>query len=293
MPTRKSRTRRSSLTLEKITMDLVVDQNCFRAPELQSHLAASPDNRAVVTDMAVFEMLKGKDPMLTAEKSLTILSDYPDQVRCTAGTGDLMRMELTQKTSVVSPLDDELTKRMQVLLREIARFLKGERKSFPLDEAHITRERAIALLQRSDHDFHKGTLNGGVDVLRKRITPELQKQIRSGSLTKEVYEFAYQTGYIAFKNSVSKFDLSEEDIKRLYLDYCLTARNTIVYILSCMRWFEVGGAESMAAADITNDLHDVDYVVISSYFDGILSKEKRVNLLYRRMRDFFEGNRKQ
>ncbi len=76
----------------------VVDQNCLGRPELRAYLEASKENEAVVTDMAIFEMLKGSDPTWGAKRRLEIASDFPDQVFCTAGTGELMRREITSHT---------------------------------------------------------------------------------------------------------------------------------------------------------------------------------------------------
>jgi hypothetical protein len=55
---------------------------------------------AVLTDTAVFEMLKGSAPTYVATKSLEVLSRFPDQVIVTDGTGVLMRKELAECKSL-------------------------------------------------------------------------------------------------------------------------------------------------------------------------------------------------
>jgi hypothetical protein len=240
--------------------------------------------------MAIFEMLKGGDPIYSAKRSLAIISEFPNQVYCTAGTGDLMRHELKERRLITTPIDEDLTGRMRHLLPGVAAFLAGRSSQFPLDETHVVQERAAALQQRLDHAFHKKMLDGGIAVLREKLSPELQKEIRSGTLSKDVYNFAFQTSFIAFRDAIADYKLPEEEVEQLFRKYCLTARQTIVYTLASMRWFEVGGPEAMSAEKVTNDLHDIDYVVLASYFDGIFSKEARVNTLYTRMKDFFAAN---
>jgi len=59
-----------------------------------------------------------------------------------------------------------------------------------------------------------------------------------------------------------------------------------------MQWFETHGADSLSKEAVTNQFIDNDYVVSATYFDGILSEEKRVNALYAKMKDMLEANYK-
>ena len=59
-------------------MKTVVDQNCLGRPEMRAYLEAYKENEAVVTDMAIFEMLKGSDATWEAKRRLEIVSDFPD-----------------------------------------------------------------------------------------------------------------------------------------------------------------------------------------------------------------------
>ncbi len=271
-------------------MKLVIDQNSLRSSGLRSFLESSDENTAVITDMAMFEMLKGGDPVYVAKQSTGVLSDFPKQVVSTYATGELMRQELSEGVAIESLIDSDTTSRMQLLLSQINDFNNGRRSSFPLNRTDILEARSTALSQRLNHSSNKSNLDGGVDVLRTHLSPELQKDIRAERLTKGVYSFAYQTGFLAFRDAVEAegFNLSDEELQALYLDNCFTSRYSIIYTLSNMTWFAQGGAESMPSEKVTNDLHDIDYLLISSYFDGIMSKEKRVNKLYDKMKLFFE-----
>ena len=271
-------------------MKLVIDQNSLRSSKLRSFLEESNDNTAVITDMAMFKMLKGIDPVYTAKQSMAILSDFPEQVVGTSGTGELMTKELSERQAIVSPIDSDITSRMQLLLKLINDFNHGKRSSFPLNEANILQARTTALSQRSNHTFNKTNFDGGVHALRTHLSLELKKEIRAENLTKEVYTYAYQAGFLAYRDAVDAegFNLSDEGFKALYLEFCFTSRFSIIYTLSNMTWFAQGGAESMPSEKVTNDLHDIDYLLISSYFDGVMSKEKRVNKLYDKMKQFFE-----
>lgn len=277
-------------------MKLVIDQNCLRDRKehsenlLRAHLLASPDNGAVITDMAVFEMVKGEDPIYGVQQSLAVLSEFPDQVFCTSGRGELMRRELQDKKAIATPLDECLTKRMRSLLRRVSDFRRGAISRFPLDEARVIAARD-ATQERLDHETNERMLKGGVKTLRDKLTPTLKEEIRSGRLTQEVYEFVYQSSFIAFSDSVSCALPNKEQLESIFLENCLIARTVMVYSLATMKWFEKGGIEAMPKERITNEMHDFDYVVMSSYFDGILSRETRVNELYTRMKDFFEVNK--
>lgn len=201
-----------------------------------------------------------------------------------------MRRELQDKKAIATPLDECLTKRMRSLLRRVSDFRKGTISQFPLDEARVVAARD-ATRERLDHETNERMLKGGVKALRDKLTPSQKEEVRSGLLTQELYAFAYQSSFIAFRDSVSSPLLTTEQVESLFLEYCLTARTVMVYGLATMKWFEKGGIEAMPREKITNEMHDFDYVVMSSYFDGVLSRETRVNELYTRMKDFFEVNK--
>jgi hypothetical protein len=84
--------------------------------------------------------------------------------------------------------------------------------------------------------------------------------------------------------------LKPETVQQLYLDYCLTARISMVGLLFAIQWFQTGGADSLKKEAATNQFIDNDYVACATYFDGILSQEARVNDLYGRLKALLEGN---
>jgi hypothetical protein len=270
-------------------MEYVIDQNYFRAPELRNYLSDSRQNIAILTDTAIFEMLKGSDPVLTASESLTILSDFPDQVCCTSGSGNLMRSELQQHKAIITPLDTNYTKTVRAFLHAIADYLrKGRVGEFPIAQAKLRNEIDTAIKQRSDHSHNKKAIVNPLQVLRTNVTPELQKKIRKGELSDDVYKFVYQAGFISFQYAIKNSSISNNIAEQMYLNYCFLSRYIIVYILSSLRWFELGGAEGLAPEKATNDMLDIDYLVMSSYFDGIFSRETENNVRYQKMFDFFK-----
>lgn len=46
------------------------------------------------------------------------------------------------------------------------------------------------------------------------------------------------------------------------------------------RWMSVGGAKQVKPGNIQNDLIDVIFAAYATYFDGILSADKKVNAIY-------------
>jgi hypothetical protein len=276
-------------------MKLVIDQNRLRSKAheanapLEAHLATAKENLAVLTDTAVFEILKGSAPTYVASKSLEILSRFPDQVIVTDGTGVLMRKELTECKPIAGIASHELTQRFRAMLRKASRFYAGQEKTFPLDEALVAKELPAIKAQRLDHQENKKVLTDGVAALKKQ-SAQLQRKIRKGVFDKEVYEFVYQAAFVSFRDAISDFKLQTETVNQLYLDYCLTARVSMVGLLFAMQWFETNGADTLKEEAATNQFIDNDYVVCATYFDGILSEEGRVNALYGKLKSLLEAN---
>jgi hypothetical protein len=129
----------------------------------------------------------------------------------------------------------------------------------------------------------------GINAL-KLASPLLQSKMRKGVFDKEVYQFLYQTAFVGFRDAIAGFNLPPETVQQLYLDYCLTARISMVGLLFAMQWFETGGAESLKKEGATNQFIDNDYVACATYFDGILSEEGRVNALYGKLKNLLEAN---
>src|SRR5271156_2385980 len=50
------------------------------------------------------------------------------------------------------------------------------------------------------------------------------------------------------------------------------------------RWMSVGGAKQVKPTNIRDDLIDVIFAAYATYFDGILSADKKLNAIYRGVR---------
>ena len=252
--------------IKKSPMKLVIDQNRLRTnphdayPPLEMHLKANKSNMAVLTDTAVFEMLKGIAPTYTATKSLEVLSRFPDQVIVTDGTGVLMQKELAECKAIAGIASHELTQRFRAMLRKAAAFYAGQEKTFPLDETLVAKELPAIKAQRLNHQDNKKMLTDGIAAL-KTLSGPLQSKIQKGVFDKEVYDFAFKTAFIGFKDAISSYNLKTETVEQLYLNYCLTARVSMVGLLYAMQWFESSGAEALKAEAATNQFIDNDYVV--------------------------------
>jgi hypothetical protein len=47
--------------------------------------------------------------------------------------------------------------------------------------------------------------------------------------------------------------------------------------LLIIKWLSEGGYQSLSVEKMQNDIIDVTYVAYASYFDGLLSKDKKMN----------------
>ena len=266
-------------------MKVVIDQNCFRSSELVAYLAGA-ENQAVITDTAMYEMLKGADPVYAAKLSLSTLSKCPDQVITTGAAGALMLREFNTGIPITDPIDKIQTEQVRQLLTEIAAAAAGA--PFPFDRAIVQARLATAMSQRRNHVFNKRALVKGVYAIKSLVSEDIRNDVKAGKMTKKVHEFISETGFHTLKKIAASFPLTDQKIDRLYSEFSLSARYIMVYLLSQLGWFETGGSESMHDHDATNDLHDVDYIVLGSYFDGVLSREKRVNRICKNFQKFRE-----
>ena len=53
-------------------------------------------------------------------------------------------------------------------------------------------------------------------------------------------------------------------------------------------WEEQGRLEGLSPKKVTNDYLDREYVLAATYFDGLLTKEDRMNVAYRAMQQLLQ-----
>lgn len=232
----------------------VVDQNMLRSDDLEKYL--SEGNQIIITDHLMLEPFKAepKNHSLMINRNLQILTAYPNQtIVISGGLGDLMRIEKSQGFPISI---DQLVSEENTLI--FNNWLENHNKL-------IYRGLNIAMERiNEDQNYIKDTYKPLIQKLSSGIKGEERRRYKGdkSSRVADIKDTALELLKIEFNHDVNSFI----EKKSIWLTFC------IVHIWRILDWAIKNGADS--SKSINGDQFDIKYVVLSCFFDGLLTKEK-------------------
>lgn len=253
----------------------VIDQNYFRSAELQELIQNEPQSKIVIPDVALVEMCKSEQWESTMTRSLKGLSAFRGRVFHAMSVGDGLNAELTSGKSIEQNL---LPREYRDFLRETilnvehgsGRALENLRNKMVSAQSKISDEEL-------NHERNQEGLKRRIGIVENALAGERLKDLRAGRISpadKLSYirtiafdlclTFLINHGYS--KNKATIFLKKQPLILRFYY----------ISVRHAVDWAASGGIDSLPAHKATNDLLDQEYVLIASFFDGLLTREPRV-----------------
>lgn len=259
---------------------IVLDQNVLRSEGLKSLIISDPSCRFIFTDEALLEMCKSPQWEETLRSSLATLSKVPSRVKMTMSVGMALRWEMEHKRSISGRLvDHEATS----FIREILQSLDRSTDSANLQQMRTQMVEAHAELQAEElnHNVNKTQLVELVNVTEQFIQDHFKKALRRNSISREEKLTAiYNQTPMLLEHFFVEAGFTKGKARSFIKQRPLILRKTYLRLWRCLSWIGQGGLESFPGNKITNEGFDHDYVVVASFFNGILSKEHKVNEVY-------------
>lgn len=259
---------------------LIVDQNYMRSHELVSVIDNNPDVKFILPDASLMEMCKKPEWESTLMASLRSLSKCPERVFLSMSIGEAIRWETKERTSIGGRLlPKEFTDFIRDLLSDIARDQQGN--SVQIIAGKIASAQAGWATDEFDHVKNKERVFAFVKKLSDSLTDEFKKWLRSKSLSKgELLPAIKEGGLAAMESYCAREGISNKGLRSLVKSRSAMLRLVYLRLWLGFFWIANGGIENVADNKVTNDLVDHDYVITATFFDGVLSKENRVNEAY-------------
>jgi hypothetical protein len=244
-------------------MKKVLDQNMARSELLRDYLTKG--NTIIVTDDFLLEPCKSSDLEYTLNQQLEILRDYPDQILVTYDRGELVRKELAQGM----PLAPEalISSSSTEWFRELLTFRDEQFKK----SVNVLQLEAEERLKYQDNFLEtniRSVIMKAEELIRKKPNSKSEYRVELKRLS-DIKETSLTVlnmllvDRVMNKKSISNFNTG----KSFTLFYLFT------HLWRIIDWALKGGA-SNAKKGISGDSFDLKYVLVSCYFDGVLSKEK-------------------
>lgn len=243
-------------------MRYVLDQNMSQDPRLDKLLKVG--NEIILTDDYFVEPFKHHSPKTMFSYNLKILREYSNQILVTYDRGDLIRKELSNFIPIKT--NDLIDERSTIFIRNL---LKCKEKQFIND---------LNLWKKEANDRIKYHTN----FLEKHIRKLAQT---TSDLLKSKNEImVYKTDKDKRLNDIK--ETSFEVLKQMLNDHCsdrnilnifkkdlsINYSHIFIHLWRVVDWAIKDGFQN-ATKSIKGDSFDMKYILISSFFDDILTQE--------------------
>jgi hypothetical protein len=258
-------------------MRKIIDSNFLRSDELRTYLSRSRRNEVVLNDYAFMEAYKG-DTLNSIYHSMEVLVGYPRQVIVLKSTGFVCGLR-----GRVAGLQRRMIDARQT--REFGEFcqalLAAKRGDLSLESQLLDFGR-VATVQMDRVLADLGEMPDVIEDMAKTYSDTELKILRKGepATNEMMIKFIHtvmQVSATLFRNhpQVNKWPNAHE------LPYTFIFRSSLCWILIARRWISVGGAKKVKTENLRNDMVDGFFASYATYFDGLLSFDKKLVELYR------------
>ena len=260
---------------------LVLDQNVLRdrnALESALDRCCREDLGLLITDNSAFEWSKGSKPFDTWRRSLEILSVYPEFVSVSRRLTDLLDDERLSAYPCNVVVHDGLTTSFRKILHELRvadytslqAILDGPARTL-LPES---------LLEWGNHVQHKQWIVFVRDELRNMVSEKKLKSLRRDPQAGLVQWLSSEDG-LRFVFQGIKQEM-KDDVAALRLTQRTSALGAFVSTFGAigMYWLLQGGLDTAPPQTITNDFQDIEYAVVGSLCQDLVTKDKRLATIY-------------
>ena len=258
-------------------MKKVIDINYLQKPLLEDYLAKNRDNYVVFTDFACMEIYKCNALKNLACK-LKIVSQYPDQVIVLKGTQEIVSLTLTTNKLPQSLIDNIQTIGFPAFCKNIKSACEGDKL---LSKEVLSKESYASQYLNEQMQSHQLIVDG-IKGFAKSYDPSHLKALRNGKDLSPDFMYRITKDIL----SLTRLSLEKHPDVQFFPEFELLKSSYVFRFMICgyllsLRWIKDGGVDQVSTNILRNDVVDMTYVTYATYFDGLLSLDKKLNAIYR------------
>lgn len=258
-------------------MHLVIDSSAMRQDELREFFSRSQSNKAVLTDYSAMEAYSG-DSLEKIYRSMSVVSDYPRQV---------VVLKATSKVAGLNGKEKGLRRRLvdQHQTSEFGKFVTDLRKA-----QNGSRPHQQALLQMGaaarEHLDEKmlGEMCGmgaAIQDFSNVFDSDEIKALRNGSdLPAGCIDKLVKFGMTVAADMFGRMPGFKKLPALPELPNTFPFRVSIAGVIMMATWIEKGGHQSAPDTKFRNDFVDCMFAAYATYFDGLMTRDKRLRSIY-------------
>ncbi|MBO9107294.1 hypothetical protein J5288_01105 [Agrobacterium sp. S2/73] len=261
---------------------LVIDSNMLQSENLRHFLKTSSTNFAVLPDFAWFEIYKQRS-IEAVVSALAVIGDFPEQVIVLKSGREIAEIDpRTAKMLFMMQYEDAAGS-----IREMVDILNGPARSDPeiLDQLDRLWDGAV--------NFLPGMLEGAQDIITS--LPEMSEQmfkpqhlriIRQNSqytteMFSSIFGAADQICETLSDKGKQRSTPTGPDEHRTHTYLYRYALALVIYLL----WWIKNGNQAQRRIDrARNDLIDLSFAVYATYYEGLMTSDKKAGWMYENLR---------
>jgi hypothetical protein len=272
----------------------VIDQNMLNdAPTgIARLLAAAPDLTVVVPDTAFVEMMKSEEWELTMELSLRELHAYPGRVEMVIAVGEALGGEL--RTGRPTFARDLLPDALQELVGELIEAFSGDADQLKREvlRSRIVPARTELLETELDQQAVKTRTGRLLETWIKGLDRRILRLVGSPSCDPKFATALAQVNADSFTRLVAERDLRMSEVEAMAFVAAkpLVLRYFMAHALYSIRAAQRGPSalqQTGAGKELNNQL-DLEYGIVATYIDGLLTNDRRAREAYESLREMIE-----
>lgn len=253
-------------------MRKVVDSNYLQDQRLRDYLAKSEKHIVVVTDYLAMEAYKD-NTFETIYRSMEILSVFPKQVIILKGTRSACGQSGRTAGLTRRLIDQSQTSNFPIFCRQLREAKNGDKEY----------QRSLLAHGREATAHMNWILSDGADlpevfeeIATHYTDPEL-RILRNGSqYTKEILDKCVHSILLVAAALFSKHPNVQKLPSFDDLPNTFIFRFSLCAYLLSLNWIGVGGAKKVKPERLRNDIVDMNFAAYATYFDGLLTADKKL-----------------
>lgn len=254
----------------------VLDQNAMRKPQLRNLIQAEPRVKFVIPDTALLEMSKSDQWEETFRRSFEIL--HPVVTRCLMSRSVQEARNLERKYGRSAEghlLDDAFTEMLRCVIFESQ---AGGGPTMDLFKSRMPEVREELRQNELSPQVNRQDVRDVIETMREELTSEETKLCKRPGLEGRVarLRLAQSFGDAFFVSRMKRDGVPDPVTRRLWKTKSVSRRWWYLIAHHALQWIGDGGVEVASDKVIVNDVLDQDYVLLGSFFDGVMSFENDV-----------------
>lgn len=256
----------------------VIDNSFSRDERLREYFVKSQHNYAVITDYLAMELFKN-DPLEYLSHGMRIICSFPKQVIVLKDTQTICGLRGRRAGLRRRMVDEEETKKLEGFCSFLRQTESGDLRS----------SMQISEKGRSADEHINGTMLIGVEGLpniikemrddlftQEEVNILIRKEPLSEAMVKKVVDesFLLYARLCVMHSNVAALHKAEEVINTFIY------RKALLIYIYAIEFIRDGTPLNKSSERLRNDMVDLHYVVYASFFDGLLTDDKRQRKIY-------------